>query len=86
MSDYGDKKNYDFYSISRQGVIEDDDRRQIMENGSLLLESVIGSDAANYTCRVENTYGSDVITYSVSVQGKMAMIIQMSWSVFTSYS
>ena len=45
------------------------DRRKVLTNGSLLLEAVIGTDAANYSCKAENDYGSDVITYSLSVQG-----------------
>jgi len=33
------------------------------------MVAVIGTDADNYTCRATNTHGSDVITYSLSVQG-----------------
>ena len=40
-----------------------------MENGSLYLEAVISTDAANYSCIAKNDYGEDVITYSLSVQG-----------------
>ena len=45
------------------------ERRKIMENGSLYLEAVISTDAANYSCIAKNDYGEDVITYSLSVQG-----------------
>ena len=45
------------------------ERRKILENGSLYLEAVISTDAANYSCIAKNDYGEDVITYSLSVQG-----------------
>lgn len=41
-----------------------------MNNGSLHIEAIVGSDAANYTCRATNIYGSDEITFAISVQGK----------------
>ncbi|XP_053408969.1 cell adhesion molecule DSCAM-like isoform X3 [Mercenaria mercenaria] len=53
---------------TRYGVLENNDKLSILQNGSLFLIAVIGSDADNYTCRAENEHGSDVITYSLSVQ------------------
>ncbi|KAH3692732.1 hypothetical protein DPMN_193886 [Dreissena polymorpha] len=53
---------------SRYGVIDNADRHSVQSNGSLLMVAVIGTDADNYTCRAVNQYGSDVITYSLSVQ------------------
>ncbi|KAJ8316349.1 hypothetical protein KUTeg_006363 [Tegillarca granosa] len=44
------------------------DRIKLMNNGSLHIEAIVGSDAANYTCRATNIYGSDEITFAVSVQ------------------
>ena len=46
-----------------------------MENGSLYLEAVISTDAANYSCIAKNDYGEDVITYSLSVQGIFPILI-----------
>jgi hypothetical protein len=54
----------------RYGDLENNDKLSILQNGSLFLIAVIGSDADNYTCKANNMYGSDVITYSLSVQGK----------------
>ena len=54
----------------RYGNLENNDKLSILQNGSLFLVEVIGSDADNYTCKAGNMYGSDVITYSLSVQGK----------------
>lgn len=54
--------------ITRHNLIVNSDRRKVLMNGSLYLEAVIGTDAANYSCKAENDYGSDVITYSLSVQ------------------
>jgi len=53
----------------RYGSIDSTDRYTILNNGSLYMVAVIGTDADNYTCRATNTHGSDVITYSLSVQG-----------------
>lgn len=44
------------------------ERLQILKNGSLHINGVLGSDAANYSCRSENVYGSDEINYAISVQ------------------
>jgi len=51
-------------------VIDKTDRHTVLKNGSLYMVAVIGTDADNYTCRAQNKYGSDVITYSLSVQGE----------------
>ena len=61
----------------RHGIIVNSERRKILGNGSLYLEAVIGTDAANYSCKAENDYGSDVITYSLSVQGICSYIFYM---------
>ncbi|XP_052806024.1 LOW QUALITY PROTEIN: cell adhesion molecule DSCAM-like [Mya arenaria] len=53
---------------ARYGVIDTTDRHSVLKNGSLYMVAVIGTDADNYTCRAKNKYGSDVITYSLSVQ------------------
>lgn len=53
---------------TRYGALENSDKLSILQNGSLFLVAVVGSDADNYTCKTENAHGSDVITYSLSVQ------------------
>lgn len=45
------------------------ERLSILKNGSLHINGVLGSDAANYSCRAENVFGSDEINYAISVQG-----------------
>ncbi|XP_062570430.1 cell adhesion molecule DSCAM-like isoform X2 [Saccostrea cucullata] len=44
------------------------ERIQILKNGSLHINGVLGSDAANYSCRATNKYGSDEVNYAISVQ------------------
>lgn len=56
-------------------MIVNSDRKKVLVNGSLYLEAVIGADAANYSCKADNDYGSDVITYSLSVQGKIVNVL-----------
>ena len=58
------------YVFFRTSVVKPSDRMQVMENGSLYIDGVAGSDAANYTCHAENTHGADDITYILRVQGQ----------------
>lgn len=52
-------------------VLKPDGRIDILENGSLVIQSVQSTDAGNYTCRAINEYGSsDSITVRVQVLGK----------------
>ncbi|KAL3886948.1 hypothetical protein ACJMK2_026904 [Sinanodonta woodiana] len=52
----------------RGNEIKPDTRRQLLSNGSLLIEMVTGADAANFTCTARNIHGSDSITIGLSVQ------------------
>lgn len=58
-----------FYFLFRGRPLIVNERLQILKNGSLHINGVLGSDAANYSCRTENVYGSDEINYAISVQG-----------------
>lgn len=43
----------------------------------LTIESVTLQDAGNYTCIVDNTYGSDASTAMLVVEGKRAFLHQL---------
>ncbi|KAK7466725.1 hypothetical protein BaRGS_00037167, partial [Batillaria attramentaria] len=43
-------------------------RYKILQNGSLIIDGVIGSDAANYTCTASNENGESHISYMLRVQ------------------
>lgn len=59
-----------FVNLGRGRRLIESERMQILKNGSLHINGILGSDAANYSCRAENIYGSDEVNYAVSVQGK----------------
>lgn len=42
---------------------------QINKDGSFLIKDIQHSDEGNYSCSIENVYGSDEIVYSVRVLG-----------------
>lgn len=46
------------------------DRVRVLKNGSLELQTVQSSDAATYTCKAVNQYGSDEIKYTLIVLGE----------------
>ncbi|KAK3760237.1 hypothetical protein RRG08_052186 [Elysia crispata] len=52
----------------RNGIVNNSDGIRVLRNGSLVISSVTGSDAANYTCHAENPHGSSQITYTLKVQ------------------
>lgn len=52
----------------RGKTVVPDKRFKFLPDGSLYIDAVVGSDAANYTCHAENTHGTDQIVYAVSVQ------------------
>ncbi|OWF38939.1 Down syndrome cell adhesion molecule [Mizuhopecten yessoensis] len=54
--------------MMRGGEVVVNDRIQVLQNGSLYITSVVGGDAANYTCTAENVFGSDSIVFAISVQ------------------
>lgn len=41
----------------------------IESDGSLHIDAISGSDAANYTCQAKNIHGTDQIVYAISVKG-----------------
>lgn len=43
---------------------------QILDSGEIVLSNLQQSDAANYTCQVDNLQSSDRIIYHLMVQGK----------------
>ncbi|RUS77575.1 hypothetical protein EGW08_014679, partial [Elysia chlorotica] len=52
----------------RNRIVKNSPRIRVLRNGSLVISSVTGSDAANYTCHAENPHGSSQITYTLKVQ------------------
>ncbi|XP_046582612.1 Down syndrome cell adhesion molecule homolog [Haliotis rubra] len=48
--------------------LQQTDRIKVLDNSSLSISMVAGSDAANYTCHAENQHGTDDITYVLKVQ------------------
>lgn len=46
------------------------------QHWSLVMESVVPSDRGNYTCVVENKYGSITHSYLLDVLGKTAHCLQ----------
>ncbi|GFO29921.1 Down syndrome cell adhesion molecule [Plakobranchus ocellatus] len=53
---------------TKNRAVKNSQRMHILGNGSLVISSVTGSDAANYTCHAENPHGSSEITYTLKVQ------------------
>jgi len=43
-------------------------RKTIAKNGTLYMKECQASDAGNYTCSVENTWGKDEIVYNIVVK------------------
>lgn len=55
---------------------ENNDRMGQLAEGSLLIKSVTRTDAGEYTCSVENSYGKDNIVHRLIILGKFAFILQ----------
>ncbi|XP_065344124.1 cell adhesion molecule Dscam1 isoform X3 [Cloeon dipterum] len=75
----------------RGRTLETGGRKQINKDGSLTIRDVQSSDEGNYTCKVENSLGSDEISYHVKVRvppeppvlavvGAQADGLQLQWS------
>ncbi|KAK3872049.1 hypothetical protein Pcinc_022840 [Petrolisthes cinctipes] len=56
------------WTFNGKGVTRGQSRVKEYHDGSLVVTDVKGTDAGNYTCTTTNLYGSDAITYSVTVQ------------------
>jgi len=50
---------------------------QINKDGSFLIKDIQHSDEGNYSCSIENVYGSDEIVYSVRVLGMSFWLLQI---------
>jgi len=50
---------------------------QINKDGSFLIKDIQHSDEGNYSCSIENVYGSDEIVYSVRVLGMAFLLLQI---------
>lgn len=48
--------------------LEPNNRKVIAKNGTLFIKDCQNSDAGNYTCSVENTWGRDEVTYRVHIR------------------
>lgn len=51
------------------------DRLRQLPDGSLFIKEVDRSDAGEYSCYVENTFGHDSVTHQLVVHGKFFSII-----------
>ena len=54
--------------------IDEDERVQVLSNGSLRIRHVTTRDAGNYTCRAENKHGADEMTARLIVQGEASKV------------
>ena len=68
---------YYYTDNSRSDSLEVSKRLEVFANGSLLINDVRGTDAANYTCRTENIYGADEIKITLIVQGRYSNLVKM---------
>lgn len=64
---------YNCCYLNSRRELQSTKNRQILSNGTLVINSVSGSDAANYTCHAENIYGTDKITMSIYVRGRQSL-------------
>lgn len=51
-----------------------------LQHWTLIMESVVPSDKGNYTCLVENAYGSINHTYTLDVVGESRLRVLQKWS------
>ncbi|XP_070184378.1 cell adhesion molecule DSCAM-like, partial [Littorina saxatilis] len=56
------------WSLRGQPIRAERGRYSILDNGSLSIKGVAGSDAANYTCTASNAVGENHISYMLRVQ------------------
>lgn len=49
---------------------ESNDRMRQLPEGSLLIKAVTRTDAGEYSCSVENSFGQDSVTHQLVVLGK----------------
>lgn len=54
--------------------LESNDRIRKLPEGSLLIRSVTRTDAGEYSCFVENSFGKDKITHHIIVLGILYII------------
>ena len=54
-------------------VFEANDRMRQLPEGTLLIKAVTRTDAGEYSCSVENSFGQDSVTHQLVVLGKYAM-------------
>lgn len=50
---------------------ENNDRMRQLAEGSLLIKNVTRTDAGEYSCSVENSFGKDQITHRLTIHGKL---------------
>lgn len=66
----GEPTSCEWYTSSLEQVRTDSSSNiQILQSGEVVFLSLQPQDAGNYTCKVENSQGSDRLHYSLIVQG-----------------
>ena len=60
-------------------------RYKILNDGSLQIVNLIRNDSGNYTCKVENRYGSDAIIHRLTVQGFTFFFFSLLFDFSNSY-
>uniref|UniRef100_T1IUI6 Down syndrome cell adhesion molecule-like protein Dscam2 n=1 Tax=Strigamia maritima TaxID=126957 RepID=T1IUI6_STRMM len=53
--------------LMQQTPLQTNERIRLQDDGSLFISTIQRSDAGNYSCRVQNVYGKDEITYNLVV-------------------
>lgn len=59
------------FAFQVKGVkFESNDRMRQLPEGSLFIKTVTRSDAGEYSCSVENSFGVDTVTHQLIIHGE----------------
>lgn len=61
----------------RGTVLQPSDRLRQLPEGSLSIKEVDRTDAGEYSCYVENSFGHDTVTHQLVVNGKLIRICRL---------
>lgn len=64
-----------FFIQVKGAPLETSDRVRQLPEGSLFIAGVARDDAGDYTCTVENQFGTDTVTHKLTVHGKIYGIL-----------
>lgn len=63
--------NHIYHFQVKGAPLETSDRVRQLPEGSLLIAGVARDDAGDYTCFVENQFGTDTVTHKLTVHGML---------------